>query len=138
MSLTSVEFFRVTTADENTEDTRQDVNVAYGVITNVGNANALPLFNTVRVTFGSAAGRPEQKYLRGVIQESNVEGPLISTELRDLVQTSYANVLLGIAGYIGPTGEAHTSASVQRAIQMRQLRWSRRFRPGFRRGYVPV
>lgn len=101
-------------------------------------ANLIPLFNTVRVILGDEVERTESKYLRGVIYEDNVQGINISGELFTLVQNDYANGLLAILGLRGPNGEQIITATVQSMIQMRQLGWHRRTRPGFKRGWVPV
>lgn len=99
----------------------------------------LPLFNTVLVKFLDVNGRPEKKYLRTGFYADNIETfGLLSGEYKDFVQTNYANVVALITAYVGPTGEAHTGAQVARPVQMRQLHWSRRQRPGFKRGWVPV
>lgn len=100
--------------------------------------NLVPLFNTIRVVLGDEFERTESKYLRCCIYEANVAGFNLSTELRDFVQTEYATALLGILGLRGPNGEAILTATVQQQIQMRQLGWHRRARPGFKRGWVPV
>lgn len=101
-------------------------------------ANMIPMFNTIRCTFTDDVGRSESKYLRGRIGEINVQGFNISGELRDEVNTLYAQEILGVLGIRGPNGETLESASVQQLIQMRQLGWHRRTRPGFKRGWVPV
>jgi hypothetical protein len=43
-----------------------------------------------------------------------------------------------VLGIRGPNGEPLITAEVQTAIQMRQIGWHRRVRPGFKRGWVPV
>jgi hypothetical protein len=108
-----------------------------GELTGEG-VNLVPFFNTVRVILGDEFERTESKYLRGLIQEANVQGWNISGELRDWVQANYATPLLGILGLRGPNGEEILTATVQQAIQMRQVGWKRRARPGFKRGWVPV
>lgn len=100
--------------------------------------NLVPMFNTVRVILTDDVGRSESKYLRAVIFEANVSGFQISGELRDFINDNYAQPLIGVLGLRGPNGETIESASVQQLIQMRQLGWHRRTRPGFKRGWVPV
>lgn len=100
--------------------------------------NLVPMFNTVRVILTDTFERTESKYLRACILEANVSGFNISGELRDFIQDNYASPLVGVLGLRGPNGETITGASVQQLIQMRQLGWHRRSRPGFRRGWVPV
>lgn len=100
--------------------------------------NMIPFFNTVRVVFTDDVGKAESKYLRGVIGEINVEGFNISGELKNSVQSDYADAVLGVLGVRGPNGETLTGANVQQLIQMRQIGWHRRTRAGFKRGWVPV
>lgn len=100
--------------------------------------NLLPFFNTIRIVLGDEYERTESKYIRGSAYEANVQGFNWSGELVDYVQTNYATPLLGILGLRGPNGEAILTATVQRAIQMRQIGWHRRARPGFKRGWVPA
>jgi hypothetical protein len=100
--------------------------------------NAIPLFNTVRVTLNDGQNRPEIKYLRGLLQEANVAGFNISDEVRIQIQDGYVTPLPDILGLCGPSGEPIVSATLALPIQMRQLGWNRRTRPGFKRGWVPV
>lgn len=99
--------------------------------------NMIPMFNTVRVVLTDDEGRSESKYLRGMISEDNVEGFNISGELRNFIITNYLEPLLGVLGLRGPNGEAINGGNVQQLIQMRQISWHRRTRPGFHRGWVP-
>lgn len=99
-------------------------------------AELLPLFNTVRVILSDDLGRPESKYLRGCLGEVDVVGFKIGSDSIIRLQTDYSTPLLGILGLRGPNGEGITAASVQAAVQMRQVSWHRRTRPGFHRGYV--
>lgn len=100
--------------------------------------NLVPMFNTVRVVLTDTLERSESKYLRACIFEANVNGFNISNELRDAIIADYADPLVAVLGLRGPQGETITGASVQQLIQMRQLGWHRRSRPGFKRGWVPV
>lgn len=96
----------------------------------------LPLFNTVRVVLSDDLGRPESKYLRACLGEVDVVGFKIGSDSIIRIQTDYSTPLLGILGLRGPNGEGITAAAVQQAVQMRQVSWHRRTRPGFHRGYV--
>jgi len=111
--------------------------VGSGDLDSTGLGGPLPLFNAVRVTFTNTLGRPEIKYLRIGANVDNIENGVWSTELIDLIESDYAEPLSELAVYVGPTGEAHTGFSVQTPVQMRQLGWNRRSRPGFHRGWVP-
>lgn len=100
--------------------------------------NLIPLFNTIRVVLGDEFERTESKYLRGMIYEDNVQGFNISGELFLQTKAVYADPLLEVLGLRGPNGEQILTSTVQSLIQMRQLGWHRRTRPGFKRGWVPV
>lgn len=97
----------------------------------------LPLWNVVLVTFGDALGRPEKKYFRAPLHEASVDGSSLTPGFRTSVETAYAAPLATYPFYVGPNGEAITSHTVSTRVQMRQVSWSRRSRPGFHRGYVP-
>lgn len=100
--------------------------------------NAPPLFNTARVILGDEFERTESKYLRGVLQEANIAGFNLSGEVFLQIKAGYVDPLLDVLGLRGPNGEQILTATLQSAIQMRQLGWHRRTRPGFKRGWVPV
>lgn len=106
------------------------------VLDPTGLGGYLPLFNTVRVVFTDALGRPEQKYLRLGATPDNIGAGAWSTELTDLVQADYVDAILGLGGFVGPSGETPTGGSVLTPIQNRQLGWHRRTREGFHRGWV--
>jgi hypothetical protein len=101
-------------------------------------ANLIPLFNTVRVIMTDNVGRVESKYLRALIFEANVQGYNISGELVDQVNSLYCTPLLGILTLRGPNNEPITSIKTQQLIQVRQIGWHRRTRPGQKRGWVPA
>lgn len=110
-----------------------------GALPITGLGGSLPLFCTVRVDFlAEDATRAERKYLRLPGQQENTQdGGLWSEELTDFVQTNYADVISGMLSMRGPSGEPLGPGVVLRKIQMRQLDWHRRTRPGFHRGWVP-
>lgn len=107
-----------------------------GSLPETGLGGPLPLFCTVRVTFTDGVKRPEIKYLRLPGQEANLTNGAWDGELVDYVQENYADPLVALLAYVGPSGESPTSASVSAAVQNRQLGWHRRGRPGFHRGWV--
>lgn len=101
-------------------------------------ADQLPLFNTVRVIFTDELGRSESKYLRLPLENTNVTGFFLDTTTRDDIANDYSSPLV-IAGYLrGPQGELINGSFVQEEIQSRQRGWSRRSRPGQKRGWVPA
>ena len=108
-----------------------------GALDPAGLGGPVPLFNTVRVVLTDDHGRPEQKYLRLGANVDNIENGVWSSEFVDSVQTNYADFLPTLGSLRGPTGDLVTSAEVLNLVQMRQLGWHRRVRPGFHRGWVP-
>lgn len=98
----------------------------------------LPLFNAVRCTLSDGNGRPSQKYLRLPLEESDITAGTITVTLSNLVQLSYITDLLALDGLVSNTGDVFTEGAVIPAVQMRQLNWKRRARPGFVRGWVAV
>jgi hypothetical protein len=101
--------------------------------------NLLPLFCTYRLAFTDRVKKPEMKYLRRPgWSDQLTAGGAWSTEFLTEVVTLYANPLLDMPEFVGPSGERPTSVFIDPAVQNRQLGWHRRTRPGFRRGWVPV
>jgi hypothetical protein len=102
-----------------------------------GLGGVLPLFNTVRVVLGDSVKSAEQKYLRLGANAANIGSGTWDGEFVTAVTDDYATPLLGDIELRGPNDEIITSITVRPEVQMRQLGWSRRTRPGFHRGYVP-
>lgn len=135
----TVFFYRMHVVNKaNKADVRTSALVEFGALDPAGLGGPLPLFNTVRVLFGDNVKRPESKYLRIPGNEANLTNGAWDGEFVDFIQTNYADVVRGIIGVVGPSGEPFLTASVQQAVQNRQLGWHRRTRPGFKRGWVPV
>lgn len=131
--------YRIVVVDPNATDDRAVASVDYqGERSGVGIGSPMPLFNTVRIILTDDVQRPESKYLRGLLAADNIENGLVSSELRTAVQDDYVTPLLALNQVVGPDDNPITGGSVQAAVQMRQLGWHRRTRPGFRRGWVPV
>jgi hypothetical protein len=100
----------------------------------------LPGWNVARVDFADVAGgRPERKYLRVGLGTGDVVGQVLTSAMISTITTNYTLILAANTAYVGPTGENHDAAGgvTFPEVQMRQLHWSRRHRPGFHRGYVP-
>lgn len=110
--------------------------VGSGDLASAGLGGILPLFNTVRVTFGNPLGRPEIKYLRTGANANNIGSGDWDGAYVTAVMDDYATPLLSELEYVGPSGELHNTVAVQAAVQMRQLDWHRRVRTGFHRGWV--
>lgn len=94
----------------------------------------LPLFNTVRVDWPTAQGRPSRKYYRGCLAEAYADADFtINSTLVTLVNNSLAPLCtktVAVDGYFlcDVDGQAILSAVTQKPVQMRQLRRSRRKR----------
>jgi len=98
----------------------------------------LPSFCTARVTFTDGIARPDQKYLRLNINETEQNNGNFETTFLDFLQDNYVAPLMGLVGLVSSDGTTYTSGVVNSVVQMRQRSWSRRFRPGFKRGWVPT
>jgi len=98
----------------------------------------LPLFCAVRVTLTDGIARPDQKYLRLPIAEEEQNNGALSSGLIAFIVENYIAPLGAISGVVSSDGAPYTSGVVNPSVQMRQRGWSRRSRPGFKRGYVPV
>jgi hypothetical protein len=82
----------------------------------------LPLFNVVRVDFGTGSGRPSRKYLRGILVEGDITFNTISTDLITLINTNYADPLVAANAYVDVDGEEIINRAVYSNVAMRQLR----------------
>lgn len=109
-----------------------------GALASAGLGGLLPLFNTVKVTFFNALGRPEVKYLRLGANANNIGSFDWDGAFVTYVDDHYTQVVVGNLEYVGPSGEFHASAVTAPQVQMRQVGWHRRSRPGYKRGWVPV
>lgn len=111
---------------------------ATGALDPTGLGGYLPLFNTVRVVLRDPIQNPEQKYLRLGATPSNIGAGEWDGAFVAAVQADYADNLITLGGLIGPNGGTVEEATVLPKVQIRQLDWKRRSRPGFVRGWVPV
>lgn len=99
--------------------------------------NLLPLFNTLRESLIDDEGNKNIKYYRGVLTEGDVAGGRINTDfLIDTVGPAMAAILATL-GLRTKEDFPVTSNAFWPFVQMRQLSWQRRSRPGYHRGYVP-
>lgn len=90
----------------------------------------LPLFNTLRVDFPAASGRPSRKYFRGVLTEEDITGDAILTSFNSYMAAfvdNFAETAEG-PGILDPQEQLFTNAVPITNVQMRQLRRSRRRR----------
>lgn len=102
-----------------------------------GRTDLLPLFNTVRVIFRTASGKPSQKYLRLPLGENDHTSGIVDPTHQTFVNTNYTAPMLALASFVDVDGQAFTSASLWPYVQIRQLKRKRRSRAGFVRGWVP-
>lgn len=98
----------------------------------------LPLFNTVLVQLKPTGGRPSPKYLRLPLEEGDITGAKITSALMTAVDTDYSVPLVALTGVCDEDGQDIIGYGTKEDVQMRQLGWHRRQRPGFRRGWVAV
>jgi hypothetical protein len=82
----------------------------------------LPMYCTVRVDFAKATGRPNRKYLRLFIGESEQTNGVVAASLVTSVTNNYAVPLLNTGVQCDEDGTLITAAQVITFVQMRQLR----------------
>lgn len=134
----NVEFFRVS-AKQDIEDgpAGQARNISELGDRDASGEDRLPLFCSVRVTLDDLTNRPDQKYIRGPVMESeNNQGSLAGATIT-LFETSYADALIALTFIRSSSGGSYIGKSVTPFVQMRQRNWKRASRPGFHRGWVP-
>jgi len=97
----------------------------------------LPLFNCVRVTLLAGAGRPSLKYFRPPLVEAEVEGFNLTTAFTSEFDSTFVAPLSQLGYLCNQAGNLILGYEVYQPVQMRQLGWHSRSRPGFHRAYVP-
>ena len=110
--------------DDTTEDTDVYATTPLNVfgLSDFSTNQAAALFNVVRVDFAAGSGRPSRKYLRGILNEGNVNFNTIAPASVDGIQTAYADVLADLTDYVDVDGDNITSGVVHPFVGMRQLR----------------
>lgn len=99
----------------------------------------IPDWNVIGVLFVPQGNpRPERKYYRVQLGEGDIIGSSIETALVTTVQDVLDGLISVVIALCAPNGDSTAGAVVNPLVQMRQLNWHRRSRPGFKRGYVPV
>lgn len=98
--------------------------------------NLLPLFNTARITFTDTTLRPDQKYYRATLTEGDIAGGRLTSDYIIDVAGPVAVAIEAYAFIRSSNGDSYTGSFVNPPVQMRQVSWGRRTRPGFHRGYV--
>lgn len=106
--------------------------------TRVATGDPLPGWNTARIQFSAALGqRIHTFYPRCGLTEDDVEGQVLTTGMSTLVGALVSG-LLAVESMCDKDGQIFGYGSHTTRVQMRQLGWRRRTRPGFKRGWVPV
>lgn len=98
----------------------------------------LPLWNVAGVILADDLGKDERKYLKLPLFEESIIGQALTNGVFTDLTLNYCAPLLALGILRGPGGETVTAINAEVNVRMRQTSWNRRFRPGFRRGWVPV
>lgn len=93
--------------------------------------NYLPLWDTIRVDFPAASGRPGRKYIRGALGTEHLSGnfgQLDAGKVTDAAGVFNALIsnLASASPLVQPDGDAYVSAAPASHVQMRQLHRKRR------------
>lgn len=99
--------------------------------TNGDTGSLLPLWNSCKVLFPSADfGRPDLKYLKGVVGENVQTAGVLETGFITLVGSTINDMLTAMITNLTPLGSEgggdYSSASVQTEVQMRQMHRKRK------------
>jgi hypothetical protein len=91
----------------------------------------LPLFNSIKVLFSTGGlGRPDYKFLKGIMTEGANEGGFVASSVKSAVTTAYGVIIsemsINSAPLVSEDGEEWSAISVQDAVQMRQMHRRRR------------
>lgn len=92
-----------------------------GNVSNPG-VELAPLFVVARVDFNAEEGRPSRKYLRGVINEVNLQGMRIASDAVAFINQNYASPLASLADFVDVDMQELVSGSCSQNTGMRQLR----------------
>jgi len=100
--------------------------------------NFIPLFCTARVILDDLENRPDQKYLRLPIMESEQAAGFLEPGTVTILQDDYIAGLVALPWIRSSSDSSYVGGTVELAVNIRQRNWKRRARPGFKRGWVPV
>lgn len=94
----------------------------------------LPLFNSVKALFSDGSlGRPDYKFFKGLLTESmQADGIIpsgVTSDLDDLLEALITDADDGSIPLVSADNDQYASASVQPAVQMRQMHRKRRRTP---------
>jgi hypothetical protein len=100
-----------------------------GTLSGVG--SLLPLFNCMKVVFPLlTGGRPDLKYLKGIVGEADSDAGLLSSGIISSATTALENMISSMATagaqLVDNSGENYSVVTIQQAIQMRQMHRKRK------------
>lgn len=114
--------YRVDDAVIETDNYQTVIVNQYGAVAADGN-QLMPLFACLRVDFTVSGGRPSRKYFRGMLYESNVDGPFnLVPAFVTARQADLATNIAAVASYVDVDGQEITGGLVYPKVAMRQLR----------------
>lgn len=100
--------------------------------------SALPIWNVIDVGWIFVSNhRPGAKYYRAILGEGDVVGVTLEAALFTLVQTQMNLLSSTVLALCAPNGDSVQEIPVKENVGMRQPKWSRRWRKGQHRAYVP-
>jgi len=86
----------------------------------------MPLFNSIKTLFVTEGlGRADYKFLKGILTDDANEGGFVASSVKTAVLAAFTSIVsemsINSAPLISESGDLWTGASVQDAIQMRQM-----------------
>jgi hypothetical protein len=100
-----------------------------------GTGNLLPLWDTLRIDFSVAAGRPGRKYYRGCLTTDNITDDFATIDsdaydpVVDALGTLLSTLTAASTPLVQPDGDLLLTATAHPTVQMRQLHRKRRPAP---------
>ena len=83
----------------------------------------MPLYVVARVDFTVNASSPSRKYLRGVLYENDVTGPLqVSAGTQTVINDAYVAPMVALASFVDVDGQDIVGGATNPNVGMRQLR----------------
>lgn len=107
------------------DDTFTEVLVGQGG-DNGDTEDIMPLFNSAKVLFQPVGfGRPDYKFIKGTLTDDANEGGFVASSVVTHLLTQFAAIITDMSGSSAPlcseNGDLWSSATVQPAVQMRQM-----------------
>lgn len=113
---------------------KADLNVAGSRVTT---GDRIPGWNVVLMRFQPVNIRQVIKYMRVGMTEDDIAGQVLGAALETKCG-DFIDAILAIGTVSDINGGLVVSGSFDQRVRMRQQSWNRRFRPGFKRGWVEV